>query len=107
MRGRKRDRARRGVVTVSAPAAILRPYQVECVAAIRTAFTQCGRVLFVLPTGGGKTVCFALITSSAAAKGNRVLVLAHRQEIADQISIALSAKGVPHGRIQPGHATDR
>ena len=40
----------------------------------------------------------------AAAKGNRVIVLAHRQEIADQISIALAAMGVPHGRIQPGYA---
>ena len=88
---------------MSAPAAILRPYQVEGVAAIRAAFTQCRRVLFVLPTGGGKTVCFAFITAHAAAKGNRVIVLAHRQEITDQISIALSAQGVPHGRIQPGH----
>ena len=88
---------------MSAPAAILRSYQVEGVAAIRAAFTQCRRVLFVLPTGGGKTVCFAFITAHAAAKGNRVIVLAHRQEITDQISIALSAQGVPHGRIQPGH----
>jgi DNA repair protein RadD len=87
---------------MSAP--VLRPYQVEDVAAIRAAFIQCRRVLFVLPTGGGKTVTFAFITAHAAGKGNRVLVVAHRQEIADQISIALSAQGVPHGRIQPGYA---
>ena len=82
----------------------LRDYQVKAVAAIRAAFTQYRRVLFVLPTGGGKTVIFAYITSHAAAKGNRVIVLAHRQEIADQISVALTAMGVPHGRIQPGYA---
>jgi DNA repair protein RadD len=84
--------------------AILRDYQSECVAAIRAAFAQCRRVLFVLPTGGGKTICFAFITSNAAAKGNRVIVLAHRQEIVDQISAALTAMDVVHGRIQPGHA---
>src|SRR5262249_17557053 len=39
----------------------------------------------------------------AAAKGNRVIILAHRAEIADQISLALTAMGVGHGRIQPGH----
>jgi DNA repair protein RadD len=86
---------------VTAP--ILRDYQDECVGAIRQAFTRWRRVLFVLPTGGGKTVIFAYITQHAAAKGNRVIVLAHRAEIADQISIALAAMSVAHGRIQPGH----
>jgi DNA repair protein RadD len=92
------------VTEMLAKAPVLRPYQVEDVAAIRAAFSRCRRVLFVLPTGGGKTVCFAFITAHAAAKGNRVTVLGHRQEIADQIDIALSAQGVPHGRIQPGYA---
>jgi superfamily II DNA or RNA helicase len=87
----------------TAPA--LRSYQVDGVANIRTAFTTHRRVLYVLPTGGGKTVCFAFITTHAAAKGNRVIILAHRQEIVDQISAALTEFGVPHGRIQPGHAT--
>jgi DNA repair protein RadD len=85
-------------------ALVLRAYQVEAVAAIRAAFTQCRRVLLVLPTGGGKTVIFSYITEHAAAKGNSVIVVAHRQEIADQISLALTAMGVPHGRIQPGYA---
>jgi DNA repair protein RadD len=84
-------------------APVLRPYQIADVANIRAAFTQHRRVLFVLPTGGGKTVVFAFITTHAAAKGNSVVILAHRQEIADQISLALTAMGVPHGRIQPGY----
>jgi DNA repair protein RadD len=83
---------------------VLRTYQVEAVAAIRAAFTHYRRVLFVLPTGGGKTVIFAYITEHAAAKGNSIIVVAHRQEIVDQISAALTAMGVPHGRIQPGYA---
>jgi DNA repair protein RadD len=86
------------------PSPTLRPYQVQNVAGIRVAFIHYRRVLFVLPTGGGKTVCFAYITAHAAEKGNRVLIAAHRQEIVDQISIALSVQGVPHGRIQPGYA---
>jgi DNA repair protein RadD len=95
---------RQELLAGAATVPVLRPYQVEDVAEIRAAFTQCRRVLFVLPTGGGKTVCFAFIVANAAAKGNRVLILAHRQEIVDQISLALFAQGVPHGRIQPGHA---
>jgi DNA repair protein RadD len=95
---------RQEMLTSAVTAPILRDYQDECVGAIRQAFTRWRRVLFVLPTGGGKTVIFAFITSHAAAKGNRVIVLAHRQEIADQISTALAAMGVAHGRIQPGHA---
>jgi DNA repair protein RadD len=82
---------------------VLRSYQAEAVAAIRAAFASVLRVLFVLPTGGGKTVCFAYIIAHAARKGNRVIVLAHRQEITDQISTALAAMGVAHGRIQPGY----
>src|SRR6478609_40765 len=60
--------------------AILRPSQADGVAEIRVAFIRWRRVLFVLATGGGKTIIVGFITSKAAAKGNRVLVLAHRQE---------------------------
>ena len=81
----------------------LRDYQATNVNEIRTAFAQHRRVLFVLPTGGGKTIIFAHITTGAAAKGKRVIILAHRQEIADQIGRALAAMGVAHSRIQPGH----
>jgi hypothetical protein len=60
-------------------------------------------VLHVLPTGGGKTVELAFVVAHAAAKGNRVILPAHRQEIGDQISLALAAMDVAHGRIQPGY----
>ncbi len=46
----------------------LRPYQERGVAEIRAAFNHgARRVLFVLPTGGGKTTIFSYITSAAAA----------------------------------------
>jgi superfamily II DNA or RNA helicase len=58
----------------------LRPYQTQLVTEIRGQY-QLGHkaVLAVLPTGGGKTVCFAHIAQAASVKGNRVLILVHRQ----------------------------
>lgn len=87
------------------PTPQLRDYQIQGVDAIRAALGRVRRVLYVLSTGGGKTVIFTYIATHAAAKGNRILILAHRAEIADQISLALDAWNVPHGRIQPGYAT--
>jgi hypothetical protein len=56
----------------------LRPYQTQLVTEIRGQY-QLGHkaVLAVLPTGGGKTVCFAHIAQAASVKGNRVLILVH------------------------------
>ncbi len=81
---------------------VLRPYQEEWIAGLRAAMRRTRRVLGVMPTGAGKTVCFAYITAGALAKGKRVLILVHRALILDQISAALDAFDVPHGRIQPG-----
>ena len=86
------------------PPTTLRDYQAECVAAIRQPSPNGGACCSCCQPAAARPSCFAFITAHAAAKGNRVIVLAHRQEIADQISIALTAMGVPHGRIQPGHA---
>ena len=82
----------------------LRPYQQQLINDIRLQY-QLGRksVLAVLPTGGGKTVCFSYIAEQASRKGNRVLVLVHRQELLDQASRAMP---VPHGLIQAGKAMD-
>lgn len=81
----------------------LRPYQVDAVTSIRSALRTSASVLFVLPTGGGKTVIFTYIADSAQERGNRVLIVAHRREIVDQISRALLGMGVRHGLILPGH----
>ncbi len=83
-------------------AVILRPYQSKGVDDIRAAMAQNRRVLFVLPTGGGKTVTFSFITHAAIQKGKRIYIVVHRAEILDQISVALRQFNVPHGRIQPG-----
>jgi superfamily II DNA or RNA helicase len=56
----------------------------------------------VSPTGSGKTVLFSYITSQVLKRGARVVIVAHRREILDQISGTLSKVSVPHGFIQAG-----
>lgn len=81
----------------------LRPYQQSAVDQIRLAYMEGHRrVVFVLPTGGGKTVTFTHIAESAAARGNRVMVLVHREELLNQSSRAMAAAGVSHGLIAAG-----
>jgi len=85
----------------------LRPYQQQLITDIRLQY-QLGKhtVLAVLPTGGGKTVCFSYIAQAAARKGNRVCILVHRSELLDQASKALTGMGVSHGRIQANRNMD-
>jgi DNA repair protein RadD len=82
----------------------LRAYQQQLITDIRLQY-QLGHksVLAVLPTGGGKTVCFSYIAQQASIKGNRVCVLVHRAELLDQASRSMP---VPHGRISAGKSMD-
>jgi DNA repair protein RadD len=82
----------------------LRDYQMSGVTDIRGHFARgAHRVLYQAPTGSGKTILFVFIVMNAVARGNRVVILAHRQEIVDQIGAALTSLGVPHGIIAAGH----
>lgn len=81
----------------------LRPYQDRLANDIRSAFsTGARRPLAVSPTGSGKTVLFSYITSQVLKRGARVMIVAHRREILDQISATLNRVCVPHGFIQAG-----
>jgi superfamily II DNA or RNA helicase len=82
---------------------ILRPYQIDLVDKIRAAFFLHRRVLAVAPTGAGKTLIFSYITASTMQRGKRIVIIAHRVEICQQISAALDRQGVRHGRIQTGY----
>ena len=86
----------------------LRPYQQAAVDQVRDSF-RAGRrrPLLVAPTGSGKTVTFSYITASAAAKGNRTLILVHRQELLEQCHRALDSMDVPHGLIAAGLTPER
>lgn len=82
----------------------LRPYQVEGERKIREAFAAGFKApIFVLPTGGGKTVTFASIAHSAQRRGKRVLILCHRVELVDQIVVALAEFDVTPDIIASGY----
>jgi superfamily II DNA or RNA helicase len=85
----------------------LRPYQQDAIASIRDAYSKRHRsVLFVLPTGGGKTVVFSHIAERAASKGNRICILVHRVELLEQASRSLAGLGVRHGLIAANRSMD-
>jgi superfamily II DNA or RNA helicase len=78
----------------------LRDYQQQAIAGVRQAFAAGhSRVLLVAPTGAGKTVMFSYLAGSIAARGQRVLLMAHRDELLDQIGRTLAQFGVQHGFI--------
>jgi superfamily II DNA or RNA helicase len=81
----------------------LRSYQLDAVNNIRAAFASgVRRVLFTAPCGSGKTIIFSYIAEQAARKDMSVLLLAHRQELIEQISESLTAFKIPHGKILAG-----
>lgn len=82
----------------------LRDYQSGMLVRAKNALKEYRRVLLYGATGMGKTAVLSFMTAGAVAKRKRVYVAAHRQEIVDQISIALDRVGVRHGRIQAGHS---
>ena len=66
----------------------LRPYQEEAIAAVEHALRRgVQRPLIVLPTGTGKTICFATLI---ARRGGSALVLAHRDELLHQAAEKLA-----------------
>lgn len=76
----------------------LRYYQSEGIEQLRALMAQGKRrIIRQLPTGGGKTMEIKTICESAAARGKRVCLMAHRQELLEQISRAID---VPHGWIK-------
>lgn len=82
----------------------LRDYQQSGVDALRGCYGAGKRApLFVLPTGGGKTVVFSHIAQNAVARGKTVCIVVHRQELLLQSSRSLTSMGVAHGLIAPGH----
>ncbi len=62
------------------------------------------RVMMQLPTGGGKTVLFSALAREFTTKGERVLVLAHREELITQAHEKMEAiTGAACGIIKAGY----
>ena len=77
-----------------------RPYQADGKHEIYGAWNAGHRnVLYVLPTGGGKTFSFASIVHEWT--GGACCAIAHRQELVGQISLAFAREGVYHKIIAP------
>ena len=86
---------------------ILRPYQPEGVDAILAALQRSRSALYVLPTGGGKTVILAeLARRMHSFEGWKTLLLVHRRELIHQavktmreacpdVTIGIEAAGFP------------
>lgn len=63
----------------------LRPYQQEAKDSIFEQWKNgIKKTLLVLPTGCGKTIVFAKVTEQCVQNGDRVLILAHRDELLEQ-----------------------
>lgn len=85
----------------------LRPYQSEAIRAVADAYRDgTRRPLISLPTGTGKTIVLAHITAGAVAKGRRVLILAHRDELltqaADKLCRVAPDLAMSVGRVKGG-----
>jgi superfamily II DNA or RNA helicase len=79
-------------VNVTAAPRELRPYQVEAVDAVMADWgNEIRRVGVVLPTGAGKSTVIAKIADRAADMGLRVVMLAHRGELLNQMAEAVAA----------------
>jgi superfamily II DNA or RNA helicase len=94
-----------GGVSLGSPV-VLRDYQLQLLTGLRSALKTHRRVCAVLPTGAGKGQIIAAIAQGAAAKGRRVLVLAHRSELIEQLSGTLQAWGLEPDLIAPGHPVE-
>ena len=83
---------------------ILRDYQFRGVTDIRAAY-RAGRksIVYVGPTGSGKTRILTYIAHGAMQKNNRIIIVVHRQELIRQTASALSDLGVKFGVIAAGH----
>lgn len=81
----------------------LRPYQADLIERVRQSFIEGKRApLMVAPTGSGKTVMFSAFAAAARLRNKRILILAHRAELLDQISRTLHQFHVGHYFIAPG-----
>lgn len=70
----------------------LRQYQLNAVKAVHKEWNSGNKnTLVVMPTGTGKTIVFSQIVKDQVAKGEKVLILAHREELLKQAADKLKA----------------
>jgi len=80
-------------------------FQEDACREVESAFLASKNVLLVAPTGAGKTIMGARIASRVAANIGRVLCVAHRRELLDQMEKVFLAEGLTadYTTIQSSH----
>ena len=87
----------------------LRPYQRKAKKEIFEAWDEVNSVMFQMPTGTGKTRLFTSIIrdindySIRRKEAVKILIIAHRTELIDQIDASLKKYGVAHNIIAGSH----
>ena len=90
----------------------LRPYQQKAKKEIFDSWDKVGSVMFQMPTGTGKTRLFTSIIhdineySIQRRETVKILIIAHRTELIDQIDESLKRYKVAHGIIAGGRGKD-
>ena len=80
----------------------LHPYQFKGKLDIYSAQNNGSRnALYVLPTGGGKSIVVTDIVQDQVRLGKPGLVQAHRNELVSQMSMHVAERGIPHRIIGP------
>lgn len=85
---------------------ILRDYQEDMIVRAREKMRRKRRILYQLPTGGGKTAIAAFMIAEAVRKGKTVWFICHRDTLVAGTSETLRKYGVPHGFVAAGYAMD-
>jgi superfamily II DNA or RNA helicase len=71
------------------------PHQQKSINEIFDKFNACDRILYQLPTGGGKTFVFSFLTKAwLNTFGGKVLILCHRTELIEQTIGSLQQIGI-------------
>lgn len=81
----------------------LRPYQIENKLRISDALQEHQAVVMCMPTGAGKTVCFADIAKGCLASGAPVLIICNRRELIAQAKQKLNDEGLFPTLIIPSY----
>ena len=86
----------------------LRPFQEVLINTTRHSLQQGKKSpLLVSPCGSGKTVMFSEFSRRVTEKKKRTMILAHREELLEQISNTLNGFNVPHSFIAAGRPFNR
>lgn len=81
---------------------ILREYQEKSIESIINKFKYVDRLLYTLPTGGGKTILFSYLIKIWIKKNKgKALILCHREELINQSCEVLSSLGLTYQKILP------